>query len=181
MVESFRDCFGEQYVSSNVHGFLHICEDVVNYPNQDRSTFTAFEFEDTLQSLKKLIRSPKGPLQQVERRVTEMGGSILVNKKQHKPVMESFGKCRKDSFVVLNSDRVGVVQSIRKDDVEVKLFLRVSEVFTVPISSFRVGCYRTSELATNVVILSKNDVVSKGVGIEISEGVFVVSKLLRYC
>ena len=51
----------------NVHGLVHLAGDVTIYGNLDN--FSAFPFENTLKSLKKLVRKPSHVLQQISRRL----------------------------------------------------------------------------------------------------------------
>jgi len=69
-VVSFTQIYGKQYVSHNVHNLLHICTDVKKYGPVDR--FNAFKFENHMTHIKKLLRKPEKPLQQLARRYTEI-------------------------------------------------------------------------------------------------------------
>lgn len=68
-VKSFQVLYGKQFVSHNVHNLLHLGNEVRR--NGALDNFSAFRFESFLGSLKKLIRKPEKPLQQVARRYTE--------------------------------------------------------------------------------------------------------------
>ncbi|KYN00040.1 hypothetical protein ALC62_09202 [Cyphomyrmex costatus] len=69
-VASFTQIYGEQYVSHNIHNLLHICTDVRKYGPVD--TFSAFKFENHMTNVKKLLRKPDKPLQQLARRYAEI-------------------------------------------------------------------------------------------------------------
>ena len=69
VVSSWKILFGEDNVSYNVHCLTHIAKDALKLGALD--TFGAFKFESKLGQLKKLIRTPHKPLEQVVRRILE--------------------------------------------------------------------------------------------------------------
>lgn len=68
-VARFKKLYGYEYVSHNVHGLIHIADDVERRGNLDR--FSAFKFENFLQTFKRMIRKGEKPLEQFVRRFTE--------------------------------------------------------------------------------------------------------------
>jgi len=68
-VMSFQNIYGQQFVSHNVHGLLHICDDYLRYgPLDNCSTFV---FENFMKELKSFLRKHDKPLQQVINRYNE--------------------------------------------------------------------------------------------------------------
>lgn len=67
-VEHFQSVYGN-YVVYNVHGLIHLANDARQFG--PLHNFSAFPFENFLHSLKKMIRTPTRPLQQIIRRVSE--------------------------------------------------------------------------------------------------------------
>lgn len=81
-VKTFIILYGKDQVSYNVHNLLHICDDVARFGTLDQ--FSAFIFENYLQSLKKLLRKPEKPLEQIIRRKYELNNCIpLGNNRLH--------------------------------------------------------------------------------------------------
>lgn len=68
-VKSFQVLYSEQFVSHNMHNLIHLSNEVRR--NGILDNFSAFQFENFLGSLKKLIRKPEKPLQQLARRYGE--------------------------------------------------------------------------------------------------------------
>lgn len=56
-------------MTHNVHNLLHVVDDVRNFGCLDN--YSSFPFENYLQTLKKFIRKPSTPLQQVVNRIFE--------------------------------------------------------------------------------------------------------------
>lgn len=51
------------YISHNVHSLIHLVQDVERFGSLDN--FSAFKYENYMQTLKKYIRKAERPLQQV--------------------------------------------------------------------------------------------------------------------
>lgn len=77
-VNTFKFIYGSHHVSHNVHGLLHIVDDVRKFGVLDR--FSCFKFENYNQILKKLIRKKDKPLQQISRRLEEANYCKLESK-----------------------------------------------------------------------------------------------------
>ncbi|XP_064462334.1 uncharacterized protein LOC135372802 isoform X1 [Ornithodoros turicata] len=68
-VNTFASIYGEGRVSYNIHGLLHLADDVENHGPVD--LWSAFPFENYMQQVKRWIRKPERPLEQLFKRVTE--------------------------------------------------------------------------------------------------------------
>lgn len=112
-VKTFIILYGKDQMSHNVHNLLHICDDVERFGTLDQ--FSAFKFENYLQSIKKLIRKPEKPLQQIVRRKYELDNNIpLVEntthclptlKKQHHmgPIINNISFLAQYQAIILNN------------------------------------------------------------------------------
>ncbi|RLU16246.1 hypothetical protein DMN91_012006 [Ooceraea biroi] len=79
-VDSFGILYNNYFISHNVHGLLHITEDVRHFGSIEK--FSAFRFENFLYFIKKLIRKSEKPLQQRFNRYNEIKRNSN-NKEQH--------------------------------------------------------------------------------------------------
>ena len=68
-VENLKILYGKGFIVYNVHGLIHLAEDVEKFGALDN--FSAFIFENKLKSVKKLIRKPTHVLQQLSNRLSE--------------------------------------------------------------------------------------------------------------
>nr|XP_018914160.1 PREDICTED: uncharacterized protein LOC109042047 [Bemisia tabaci] len=68
-VLEFAELYGEDYVSHNVHGLIHLAEDAVKFGPLDN--VAAFRFENHLGYLVSLVNKPAEAVQQVFRRIDE--------------------------------------------------------------------------------------------------------------
>ena len=68
-VENMKILYGEGMLVYNVHGLIHLAGDVRRFGTLDN--FSAFPFENALKRIKKLVRKPNLPLQQLTNRLFE--------------------------------------------------------------------------------------------------------------
>ncbi|CAN7976054.1 unnamed protein product [Ixodes persulcatus] len=68
-VRTFMFLYGEERVSHNVHGLIHLAADVRAHGSVNG--WSAFPFENYMQKLKKQKRKPEMPLQQLYKRIME--------------------------------------------------------------------------------------------------------------
>ncbi|KAG1663595.1 hypothetical protein GQR58_020325 [Nymphon striatum] len=68
-VSDFAKLYGNDKIVYNVHGLLHLSKDVEKFGPLDN--YSAFNFESFLGRLKRLVRKPNYPIQQVIRRLSE--------------------------------------------------------------------------------------------------------------
>lgn len=83
-----KSVYGLNFLVYNVHLLCHICDDVRLFGTLDE--YSAFPFENHLKSLKKLVRSPNKPLQQIVRRLKEMESSKLYRSSSKITVSDQF-------------------------------------------------------------------------------------------
>lgn len=69
-IKSFAKIYGVHHVTHNVHGIIHLVEDAKLHGSIEK--FSAFKFENFMQTLKNMIRKPEKPLQQIARRYEEI-------------------------------------------------------------------------------------------------------------
>ncbi|XP_077561437.1 uncharacterized protein LOC144177729 [Haemaphysalis longicornis] len=68
-VETYITLYGKHSVSHNVHGLIHVANDVRTHGSLH--SYSAFPFENYMQKLKKYVRKPEKPLQQLSNRIAE--------------------------------------------------------------------------------------------------------------
>lgn len=73
-VNHSEQIYGPQFCVYNVHLLCHLSTDVEIHGPLD--TFSAFPFENYLGKLKKLVKKPNKPLQQICRRIAEINSFI---------------------------------------------------------------------------------------------------------
>jgi len=110
-VKQAETLYGKEILVYNVHCLIHLAGDVRKLGCLD--TFSAFPFENKLGQLKKLVRKPQFPIQQVLRRLAEANHVRKVSvhtlpetvfKKEHNsgPVLTEFQSARQYKQVTTN-------------------------------------------------------------------------------
>lgn len=74
-VKMCEPLYVEHYLSYNVHGLLHIVEDVKQLGSLE--SFSAFSYENNMSQFRKYIRKPHLALQQFYKRICELNDHIL--------------------------------------------------------------------------------------------------------
>ena len=70
-VKNASSFYGESFTVYNVHALLHIHEDVRNF-SCSVNDISAFEFENFMKTLKKMVRNGSNPVAQVAKRLSEI-------------------------------------------------------------------------------------------------------------
>lgn len=81
-LDGFERIYTESFMTFNVHNIIHLADEC-SIQNGPLDSFSAFEFENFMQFIKKLIRKHEKPLQQLHRRLTE--GHNPVKKQRYAP------------------------------------------------------------------------------------------------
>ncbi|XP_075534572.1 uncharacterized protein LOC142568577 [Dermacentor variabilis] len=85
-VRDFRDFYGDEHVSFNVHCLIHLFADVQRYGHLD--SFSAFPFENHMQTIKRQLRKHGKPLQQLYNRLVESQSEAnIVHPLDEKPAL----------------------------------------------------------------------------------------------
>ena len=176
-VEHFGKLYGEEFWVYNIHGLVHLSDDVKIHGNLD--LISAFPYENFFGKLKKMVRGPCNPLSQVIHRLSERENGIYspdVKEASHKvdkehtdgPVPECLSQQARQ-FKVLTFDDV-VVKSKERDScikIDNKLvfvqniaedkgilyivgneYKQVEHFFKYPIDSKELGIYVVSSLSS---------------------------------
>ena len=69
-VANCEPLYGPEFVVYNVHGLLHVADDV-QYFGTSLDNVSAFKYENYLQTIKRLVRGASNPIAQVSKRLHE--------------------------------------------------------------------------------------------------------------
>lgn len=173
-VEHFMKLYGKEYVVYNVHGLVHLADDVKCHGPLDN--ISAFPFENYLGPLNRLVRRPCHPVAQIVRRISEIssGGSKIDPSKSYVrkehcdgPILQFVNgevrqykeiffpdfclKISKGDNCVRIGSNIGLVQNIyiQNNDAYIVYaeFESVRRFYDYPIDSCRLGAYLVSDLS----------------------------------
>ena len=155
--------YGRDFVVYNVHGLIHIADDVARFGNLN--SYSAFQFEDYLGFMKTLVRKHNRPLQQVVKRLYERSEinkikynvkSVTVRGKDKESVLVDFNDMflsakSPDNCVMLQDGAICIISQIipRSDRIflVVRSFTQKEDLYSTPISSSIFDIYKVSELS----------------------------------
>lgn len=112
-VDTFKVLYGKQYVSHNIHGLLHMVNDVKLMGPVD--SYSAFQFENCLRILKMQLRKSDRPIQQIHRRYSEK--SIV--KQSTRKEQDLFSENHDDGPITTTSD---INRKFKKQKLRIVLF-----------------------------------------------------------
>jgi hypothetical protein len=137
----------------NMHGLLHLHEDALNLGSLE--LYSAFEFENSMQYLKKLIRMNRSHLSQVVKRVKERSNFDLdVN---HRIYNSKYSAKNGDNCVILNDSKVCLITKVLPNDkFECSVFKARQVVSHYPCCSEKLNILFVSRPRSNRVIELEN-------------------------
>lgn len=107
-VQQCREIYGRHFVVYNIHGLVHLPDDVENY-QCSLNDICAFPFENHLQRIKKLVRSSNNPISQVSKRLSEKERKdALTETKDTKEKLHISTKWKDNCFMLHNEDFVSL-------------------------------------------------------------------------
>ncbi len=191
--------YGADFVVYNVHGLVHLADDVKKHGSLD--SFSAFPFENYLKAVKKSVRKACLPLPQVIRRMSELAANstdarteapICSVSMEHfrGPLTDGFecsrqfqrlkmkGFCVKltvgNNCVIARNRGPVLVKNILQNELQqlyvvCQQFQTSCDLFTYPLSSPSIGIVKVSGIRNELFTISVEDVIGKCVCIPGSE------------
>jgi hypothetical protein len=103
--------YGSTFNVYNVHGLLHIADDVEHF-ECSLNEVSAFPFENYLQTLKKRVKNSHNPVVQVAKRIQEIERSTFFNKLKTSDV-NCISNRLKDACFLLDNEEYAIVQDTK--------------------------------------------------------------------
>ena len=111
-VDRCDQLYGSTFVVYNVHGLIHLAEDVKHF-NCSLNDISAFPFENHLQFIKHCVRNSKSPISQCAKRIAERQSSMAFKANDYSPIISS---SRKNQCIQLFSDDFAFIREVRESD-----------------------------------------------------------------
>lgn len=166
-VTNFAKIYGTQFLVNNTHNLLHLADDAEKYGPLD--SVSCFPYENYLGQLKKMVRRPQNPVQQIVRRVYERQLFPRISKEMpegaelkqpHVIQYVQYKKYKHKDTIISNSSgsncfelegRVAIVRNIVQSTggthVVYELFETGACFFNYPIDSTSLGIHLLSRLS----------------------------------
>ena len=166
--------YGKSMLSINFHNLIHLSDDVKQM-QAPLTLYSAFPFENLLGLIKKLIRTPRSPLAQIFRRLSEKCSDIMTKLLMLSNRMEisrttniEYSYIKLKSFHVSVNHPNNIVELSNGDFVEVqRIFcnssnennvfiegrvLKKEDIFHYPRASSEVGLYKQTDKSVNFLL-----------------------------
>jgi len=190
-VKHFPQVYSKEELSYNVHGLLHLCNDVKRFGPLDN--FSAFKFENFMYSLKRRIRATRKPLEQLHNRITELQSlPIFVHKQQEMPLfVESKSTIYFKNFCITskhpdncvslnNSNCIVIIKRISKNKNNYIEGLKLNDLrdyFDTPCQSSVLGIFVANKSDTSEICCEINAINVKCVNIKLDERYLLILPL----
>jgi hypothetical protein len=172
--------YSKEVLNYSIHNLLHVCEDVNNFGCLDN--YSAFPFENFMSRLKRLVRGPNRPLQQISKRIQEMSDSggipcVVKSRGSDGSAVRTIspsqlnGCCLStffpDSSFLTEDRRIGIVKAIESNNsgvyvLECDIFQTKEDFFQLPLRSSMIGIFLVKNRVPGCKVLS-NQILTKSV------------------
>lgn len=156
-VTQFGNIYGEEMLTYNVHSLVHLSGDVQRFGPLD--SFSCFPFESFLGKMKKLIRSPNRPLEQMIRRCEE---KQMISTHEPLPSRKVRISVETNDNCYMTSDSVILVKEIiGENSFSAQKFKCKDNLFTYPTNSSNLHIYCVSNLSNKLFVYSLSSIICK--------------------
>lgn len=161
-VKHFPAIYGNDKVTYNVHGLLHLADDAIIYGPLD--SFSCYKFENFMQFLKKDIRKPSKLLQQLHKRIAEQEHA---NRDPPKCKFDEFTISTKenDCFCLLKPNIsfrvIGFKTTNNQRQIYGKRCLNTTPFFKEPVCSKSFGIIQYSDVSSEEETFFYSDILYK--------------------
>jgi hypothetical protein len=158
-VDKIPELYFKELLVFNMHSLRHLHLDVLVHGPLDR--FSAFEFENGMQYIKKVIRTKSNHLSQVVKRISKLGCVPMTNnelsvssgtKLSHKPANNCY--LTKQGKVVIITESVS-------DPVKCRVFKTVTDAENYPCSSSKLSIFVVNRLRKRTVFIEASCFMKK--------------------
>ncbi|GBO16568.1 hypothetical protein AVEN_250828-1 [Araneus ventricosus] len=208
-VKKSKCIYGSDFIVYNVHNLIHLGDDVEKFGPLD--SFSTFSFENYLGQLKKLLRTPNKPLQQICRRIFEIQQNStrinvippdfqVVGSSIHKEGTASleplqFKVAKKEGFIIklsennncvmLRDGKIIIVSNISLCDkiilIKGRRFKSKTDFYSKPCCSSMLSTFYVTNLSLNFKSYPISDVKEKGILLPYQDGFMYTSLIHTVC
>ena len=205
-VNCFQRIYGKSQMSFNIHGLLHLADDSARYGPLD--SFSAFKFENKLYEFKRLLKSSRQPLQQLQRRLFEKYSKdspiqrpslIYTMEHNRQPLSKSLVGCSQyekmvyhetvfttkcpDSYCMLKDSRIVRLENIVSGNgqhiIQGTQLLHSGDLYSEPAASSTFQVFRCVAQSQRVQDFDRDSIACKCLVIPMSFNTFAVFPILH--
>ena len=158
-VEKYNIAYPDSSVVYNIHSLIHLSADVERMGGLE--VFSAFPFETYLNVLKNKVRSGNRALVQICKRLFEYEDNAEdcnVRKSIDSVIKPKYDK---ESCIFLKDGSYGIVTSVNKPEIKVRLFKDACDIFSEPCKSSDVGMVKFKRVSKHETSKLYDDIAFK--------------------
>lgn len=163
-VKNYPAIYGFPNVTYNVHGLLHLAEDIRMYGSLD--SYSCYKFENHIQILKRTVKKPGQVLQQIFRRHHEY------EKLSHDRKKPIFGQIflsskPKENFCLIKDQKnnqsfpIKIMENKENKIIKGVRCINLNSFFTQPVNSAELGIFQCTGTSDDIEVFRYSEVVYK--------------------
>lgn len=146
--------YSSEFLVYNVHNLIHLCNDVLVHGPLD--SFSAFKYENNMQSIKRTLRAKYRPFEQIVNRICELDYIFPTTKCLHSSIKATCG----NNCYLLKCGSVVIIINIDENILYCRKFKSKDNFFVKPCESQKLHIYLLSDLS-EVSAINESDVIYK--------------------
>jgi len=159
-VHTSADVYYKEMLVYNMHSLKHLHQDVLIHGPLDR--FSAFDFENGMQYLKRLVRTNHAHLSQVVNRVSECSFLPLSGHKTSRNLLPLISEKPGDNCFLTKASEVCVVTKVLTDNnLECQVFKNSNDVYAYPCKSSKLSVRMVERLSTSRKVVNLSEIFKK--------------------
>lgn len=154
-IEIFKEIYGTEYITSNIHNLSHLVDEVERYGELD--SFSAYPFETMLGKIKRMVRTGSEPLAQVANRLVEI--YLAANEGKQTENLESKSSQCQRVFMTKENDGENVPTYLKSFTGDIAFFSKI-QMEEYCLQTDLVNCWfltTKNEIARLINIISLSD------------------------
>lgn len=168
-VHQFSELYGMENMSYNVHSLLHLADDVKEFGHLDG--YSAFKFENFMQTMKKMVRKSSFPIQQILNRLKEKDCFQEAKAERMYTELFNLSPMYPNNYCIVNNEVFKIAQLYNNDIVKGQLVLHLNNFFEYPVpsSNFSIFSCNAEILSEHLKTFKINEIQNKVVKLKLKE------------
>jgi len=146
--------YSSEFLVYNVHNLIHLCNDVMRHGPLD--SFSAFKYENNMQSIKRTLRAKYRPFEQIVNRICELDYIFPTTKSMPSTIKATCG----NNCYLLKCGSVVIITNIDTNIVYCRKFRNKKNFFVKPCESSKLHIYILSDLL-EISVIDANEISFK--------------------
>lgn len=190
-VTQYKEIYGKEYITHNVHNLIHLADDVEQFGSLDN--FSAFRFENYLHTIKLNLEHCRNPLKQITNNILKQRKYLIkttiedeIRTGRNNIIYSDnvrYDVSEKNNCCLLRNKKIVLIKNIEKRRNEIILsgqLVKKKSFFKIPADSKKFDWFVITLLPLeSMMTFTERDIVAKFVKCPYIDNSFVISPLLH--